>query len=183
MKIVKRAGACALEFWPKRTRACNVRVCDPKICRNSHFASMLQKEFESIVKQDSATKKIDFLRLVQGIEVSTQSGSGFPTCPINIMLWPRIYRQNLFWGKPYDFTMVPKFRISTIIESWIYVGHRINVGPGKFVKKNKPRALNKCRAWKKWAKLCYKKPIKLENICRPWKKFQNLINIGPLIRL
>ena len=86
MKIVKRAGACALEFWPKRTRACNVRVCDPKIRRNSHFSSMLQKEFESIVKQNSATKKIDFLRLVQGIEVSTQSGSGFPTCPINIMV-------------------------------------------------------------------------------------------------
>ena len=48
---------------------------------------------------------------------------------------------------------------------------------------NKRRALNKHRAWTKCAKLCYKKPVKLENICRPWKKFQNLINVGSLIRL
>ena len=30
--------------------------------------------------------------------------------------------------------------------SGIDVGQGINVGPGKFVKKNKRRALNKCRA-------------------------------------
>ena len=53
------------------------------------------------------------------------------------------------------------------------------VEPGKFVKKNKHRALNKRRAQTKCAKLCYKEPIKLENICRPWKKFQNSINVGP----
>ena len=69
------------------------------------------------------------------------------------------------------------------LESGIAVGQGINVGPGKFAKKNKHRALNKHRAWTKCANLYYKKTIKLENICRQWKKFQNLINVGPLIRL
>ena len=69
------------------------------------------------------------------------------------------------------------------LESGIDVGQGIIVGPEKFVKKNKHWTLNKRRAWTKCAKLCYKKTIKLENICRPWKKFQNLINVGPLIRL
>ena len=32
------------------------------------------------------------------------------------------------------------------LESGIDVGQGITVGPGKFVKKNKRRALNKCRA-------------------------------------
>ena len=32
------------------------------------------------------------------------------------------------------------------LESGIDVGQGINVGPGKFGKKNKHRALNKCRA-------------------------------------
>ena len=67
--------------------------------------------------------------------------------------------------------------------SGIDVGQGINVGPGKFVKKNKRRALNKRRACTKCASLCYKKPIKFENICRTWEKFQNLISVGPLIRL
>ena len=75
------------------------------------------------------------------------------------------------------------FANGTTLESEIDVGQGINVGPGKFVKKNKRRALNKRRAWTKCAKLCYKKPIKLENICRQWIFFQNLINVGPLIRL
>ena len=65
------------------------------------------------------------------------------------------------------------------LESGIDVGQGINLGPEKFVKKNKRRALNKHKAWTKFAKLCYKKTIKLENICRPWKRFQNLINVGP----
>ena len=73
--------------------------------------------------------------------------------------------------------------IPTTLESGIDVGQGITVGPGKCVKKNKHRALNKHRAWTKCANLCYKKPIKLENICRPWENFQNLINVGPLIRL
>ena len=68
-------------------------------------------------------------------------------------------------------------------ESGIDVVQGITVGPGKFVKNNKHRALNKRRACTKCASLCYKKPMKLENICRPWKKITNLINIGPLIRL
>ena len=34
----------------------------------------------------------------------------------------------------------------TTLESGIDVGHGINIGPGKFVKKNKCRALNKRRA-------------------------------------
>jgi hypothetical protein len=62
----------------------------------------------------------------------------------------------------------------------IDVWQGINVGPGKFIKKNICRALNKHRAWIKCAKLCYKK---LANICRLWKKLQNLINVGPLIML
>jgi hypothetical protein len=76
-----------------------------------------------------------------------------------------------------------RHRILITLESGIDVGQGITVGPGKFVKKNKRRALNKHRAWTKCANLCYKKPIKLENICRPWEKIQNLINVGPLIRL
>ena len=55
------------------------------------------------------------------------------------------------------------------LESEIHVGQVINVGPGKFVKKNKRRAFDKLRAGTKCAKLCYKKPIKLENISRPWE--------------
>ena len=77
----------------------------------------------------------------------------------------------------------PPNKLLISLESGIDIGQGINVGPGKFVKKSKRGALNKRRAWTKCAKLCYKKPIKLENICRPWKKFQNLINVGPLIRL
>ena len=69
------------------------------------------------------------------------------------------------------------------LESGIDVGQGIAVGSGKFVKKNKCRALNKHRAWTKCANLCYKNPIKLENIYRLWEKFQNLLNVGPLIRL
>ena len=69
------------------------------------------------------------------------------------------------------------------LESGIDVGQGINVGPGKFVKKNNHRALNKRRASTKYAKLRYKKPTKLENICGPWEKFRKLINIRPLIRL
>ena len=76
-----------------------------------------------------------------------------------------------------------RFNPEYTLESGIDVGQGITVGPGKFVKKNRRRALNKRRAWTKCANLCYKKPIKLENICRLWKKFQNLINVGPLIRL
>ena len=69
------------------------------------------------------------------------------------------------------------------LESGIDIWQEKTLGPGKFVKKNKRRALNKGRAKTKCAKRCYKKPIKLENICRPWEKDQNLINVGPLIRL
>ena len=72
-----------------------------------------------------------------------------------------------------------KYVLLSTLESGIDVGQGINEGPGKFVKNNKHRALNKCRAWTKCAKLCCKKPIKLENICRPSKKFQILINVGP----
>ena len=74
-------------------------------------------------------------------------------------------------------------KVVSTLESGIDVGQGITVGPGKFVKNNKRRALNKRRASTKCANLCYKKPIKLENTCRPWGKFQNLINVGPLIRL
>jgi hypothetical protein len=48
------------------------------------------------------------------------------------------------------------------LKSGIDVGQRINVGSGKFVKKNKCRALNKGRAWTKCAKLCYKKTSTLK---------------------
>ena len=36
--------------------------------------------------------------------------------------------------------------ISTTLESGLDVGQGISVGPGKFVKNNKRRALNKCKA-------------------------------------
>jgi hypothetical protein len=38
------------------------------------------------------------------------------------------------------------------LESVIEVGQGISVGPGRFGKKNKRRALNKRRAWKIWKK-------------------------------
>ena len=38
------------------------------------------------------------------------------------------------------------------LESVIDVGQGISVGPGRFGKKNKRRALNKRRAWKIWKK-------------------------------
>ena len=41
---------------------------------------------------------------------------------------------------------------------------RINVGPGKFGKKNKQNMQTYVK--------------KNQNICRPWKKFQNLLNVG-----
>ena len=41
--------------------------------------------------------------------------------------------------------------ISTL-ESVIDVGQGISIGPGRFGKKNKRRALNKRRAWKTWKK-------------------------------
>ena len=31
-KIVKRAGACAIEFWVKRTRACDVCAAENGVC-------------------------------------------------------------------------------------------------------------------------------------------------------
>ena len=40
------------------------------------------------------------------------------------------------------------------LDSGIDVGQGINVGPGKFVKKNKRRDLNNCRACIKGANLC-----------------------------
>ena len=61
-----------------------------------------------------------------------------------------------------------KIQISSTLESRIDVGQGITEGPGKFVKKNRHRALNKHRAWTKCANLCNKKPIKLEIFCRPW---------------
>ena len=51
----------------------------------------------------------------------------------------------------------------------IDVEQGINAGPGKFVKNDKHRVLNKHRAWK------YAKKNKhiFENICSPWKKLGN----------
>ena len=47
----------------------------------------------------------------------------------------------------------PIWRIEIItLGSLIDVGQGISVGPGRFGKKNKPRALNKCRALKIWKK-------------------------------
>ena len=43
--------------------------------------------------------------------------------------------------------MIPYSRVRNI-----YVRQGINVGPGKFDKNNKHRALNKRRAWKMWQK-------------------------------
>ena len=44
------------------------------------------------------------------------------------------------------------FKVCSTLESVIDVGQGISVGPGRFVKKNKRRALNKRRAWKIWKK-------------------------------
>ena len=44
--------------------------------------------------------------------------------------------------------------IFTILESGIDVGQEINIGPGKFDKKNKHKKIN----------------VKLKDICSPWKK-------------
>ena len=48
------------------------------------------------------------------------------------------------------------------LDSRIGVGQGINIGPGKFVKKNKRRALNKRRASTKCGKLCYKNPSNMK---------------------
>ena len=45
-----------------------------------------------------------------------------------------------------------KAKFLTTLESLIDVGQGISVGPGRFDKKNKSRALNKRRAWKIWKK-------------------------------
>ena len=31
-KIIKRASACAIELWAKRTRACDVRAAENRVC-------------------------------------------------------------------------------------------------------------------------------------------------------
>ena len=49
------------------------------------------------------------------------------------------------------FTCSRRFLISTL-DSRINVGQEINIGPGKFAKKNKHRALNIHRAYKIWKK-------------------------------
>ena len=61
---------------------------------------------------------------------------------------------------------LPLHKHTSTLEFGIDVRQGINVGPGKFGNKDKRRAL-----------------IKLENIHSPWKKFQNLLKVGPLIRL
>ena len=48
------------------------------------------------------------------------------------------------------------------LDSGIDVGHGINVGPGKFVKKNKHTALNRRRAWTKCANYVTKNPFNLK---------------------
>ena len=45
-----------------------------------------------------------------------------------------------------------QFKITTTLESVIDIGQGISIGPGRFGKKNKRRALNKRRAWKIWKK-------------------------------
>ena len=54
------------------------------------------------------------------------------------------------------------FYILGTLESVIDIGQGITVGPRKFVKKNKRRALNKRRAPTKCANLCYKNPSNLK---------------------
>ena len=80
----------------------------------------------------------------------------------------------LFLGEGEHFLCIPSLYAAYIVptlESGIDVGQGITIGPGKFVKKNKPRALNEHRAWKNVQIYVIKKSIKLENICRPWEKF------------
>ena len=64
----------------------------------------------------------------------------------------------------HSYLMPPHF-FSTL-KSVIDVGQGISVGPGRFGKKNKRRALNKRRAWKIWKKdfECYK--------CNPLAKIE-----------
>ena len=54
------------------------------------------------------------------------------------------------YGEPIKFLFLPKIGLlgsqASTLESGIDVGQGITVGPGKFVKKNKRRALNKNRA-------------------------------------
>ena len=54
------------------------------------------------------------------------------------------------------------------------IGQEINVGPGKFGKKNKRRALKKRRAWKIWQKFEFFVMI-FFSLCL----ILNLINVGP----
>ena len=75
------------------------------------------------------------------------------------------------------FFSIPSYKISWLInynlDSRIDVRQGIKVGPGKFDKKNKHRALNKHRAWKigqKFEVFCNEKTQ---------EKNPKLINIGP----
>ena len=64
---------------------------------------------------------------------------------------------------------LPKFKNSNTLESGIDVGQGKTVGPGKFVKKKKCRALNKHRAWTKCANYVTKKPLNLKISVDPGK--------------
>ena len=64
--------------------------------------------------------------------------------------------------------------------SGIDIGQEINVGPGKFGKNNKRRALNNSRPWKIWQNF----KISIESPRPPQKNnfrffILNLINVGP----
>ena len=57
-----------------------------------------------------------------------------------------MYTVKRLQGKKLSFFIATIHLSIPTLESGIDVGQGINVGPGKFVKKNKRRALNKCRA-------------------------------------
>ena len=58
---------------------------------------------------------------------------------------PQSYLDSVKWNAAAAARLTLMVVLPTL-ESVIDVGQGINVGPGKFVKKNKRRALNKCRA-------------------------------------
>ena len=65
-KIVKRAGACAIEFWAKRTRACDVRAAENRVCecacvRSKNSSQLTACKYYVICFCLLFTEKMDFL--------------------------------------------------------------------------------------------------------------------------
>ena len=65
---------------------------------------------------------------------------------LDVLTWLNMMEMNVISEKKTTNIMINKGNSKHTLESGLDVGQGITVGPGKFVKKNKRRALNKRRA-------------------------------------